>query len=243
MAPVLVRKGPVMNNTHPPSHAGKRFRKVSLRTLLIAVTLISVVLILVALEMNGMRQRIMAIAEVQKFSGIITYDDYGYVTNIAFSRAHEITDTDLGDLIPHLEKFPKLSWLEIQSSRISDTGLPRLTRLQSLEHLFITGAPVTDAGISSLSEMPNLQSLTFQGERLTDDSLATLARLPKLEMIGLSSPVITDHGLAHLASLRNLEQLDLTGTNVTEAGLKELGALLPNRFIVLDSTGPGAKAY
>jgi len=113
--------------------------------------------------------------------------------------------TEVGDeVLQHIKGVPKLRWLVLHDTRITDAGLVNINGLKDLEYLHLNNTQVTDAGL---------------------EELRTLTRLKWLDVARTN---VTDTGVEHIKRLRNLEKLYLGGTHVTDKGIKELGNALPN---------------
>ncbi|NQU24983.1 MAG: hypothetical protein HQ567_27170 [Candidatus Nealsonbacteria bacterium] len=113
------------------------------------------------------------------------------------------TDFDDDDMA-HLRGFPRLRYLKVFNSRVTDTGLAHLKSLPELENLGLAGTKITDAG------------------------LVHLQQLPRLEAIGLDSTDVTDAGLVRLHDLAGLRRLGLFHTKATPQGIERLQQALPD---------------
>jgi len=121
-------------------------------------------------------------------------------SNQAALTGPSVSDEDLHKLA----KTPKLEWLDLSRSEVTDRGLTYLTRFQELRSLAVTGC-----------------------HQITDRGLAELARLPHLRELYLSGTRITDNGLAQLHILGTLEVVDVRGTGVSREGVEALQKAVP----------------
>ncbi|WP_428305213.1 hypothetical protein [Lacipirellula sp.] len=205
----------------------RRWLKVSLRSLLLAITAVSVVL---AWYAHGTRQRRAAIAAIEAAGGKVRMapgssswiDDWfasdfrGQVNSVNLTEAN-VTD----ELLAHLAVLSELRELDLSSTAIDDDGLKKIAHLP-LRELWLQSTRVTDASASTLSQITNLDFLQLNATGLTDAFLHDLAALPHLQNLGLRGAPVTDHGLEFLSRHPHLEELDLYNTAVTDAGVKTL---------------------
>jgi RNA polymerase sigma factor (sigma-70 family) len=112
--------------------------------------------------------------------------------------------------------------IHVPGSACSDADLKEIGLLPKLRFLNITGTRITNDGLAPLEAMKELRILKLQECKLSDEGLAHLAGLTELTKLYLSKTLITDAGLARLAGLKNLECLFLDRTGITDAGLDHL---------------------
>ena len=140
-------------------------------------------------------------------------------------RSTKVTDSDLR----HLTELTSLEGVALGSANVTDAGLEHLKGLTNLKHLsFHKGTKFTDAGLAHLKGLTNLETLLLGKTNVTAAGLEHLKGLTKLEVLHLYNNNITDDGLEHLKGLTKLKHLDLDSTNVTEEGVKKLQQSLPN---------------
>lgn len=131
--------------------------------------------------------------------------------------------TDAGVL--HLAQtgvFPRLKWLTLIETLVTDAGLASLRARPGLTDLCISGGQVTDAGLAHLEEMATLKRLVLRDLAVSDAGMVHLEKMSQLETLALARIPLTDAGLAHLRHLKSLRELRLGGTRVTDAGLVHL---------------------
>jgi hypothetical protein len=161
--------------------------------------------------------------------------------------------TDRG--IPLLNKFKKLSSLNLAGTSVSNVGIAQLKpMLPQLENLALHAAPgitddalahlraakrlrnlnlwgtfVTDAGLAHLTDCKALVALDLGANRLiTDFALEHLAKLPSLERLEVRQTQLTDAAVGRLAQITRLKHLDIRDARITETGYKQLKEALPN---------------
>ena len=233
--------GPLSANVQPtpsklPRKPRRRWLQISLRTLLILVTLLSIGL--GWFVHRGERQR-RAVTALKELGGEMHYasdlseadtsfdlsqwprrDYFDDVLIVSLSRC-KMTDADLG----HIQDLTRLECLELDGTRITDAGLAHLQGLTRLQVLDLSETQVTDAGLTRLQGMAELWQLHLTDTRVTDAGLAHLQGLTRLEWLYLDGTQVTDTGLAHLKGMTELTDLGLTGTRVTDAGFRQLHGL------------------
>lgn len=144
--------------------------------------------------------------KLRRFDGIITF---------RFYRA------DVGDdSLKLLGEWPKLQYLDLSETRVTDRGVRDLRGLRLLGDLNLNGTQVTGDCISQLP--PTLGGLQLAGTAITDASLAKLAPLPLNWYLNLCDTAIGNSGVANLRGLRGLQFLYLSGTRITDAALATL---------------------
>lgn len=136
----------------------------------------------------------------------------------------------------HPGRFPKVTGLSIDGSKITDEGLAGLKNYPLVAMLNLDSPTITDQGVLRLSEIPTLSFLRLNATRITDKGLSYLTKLPDLAYLELKTTQITDEGLKHLARLPKLQTLYLDDTSITGSGLKHLAALTQLRWLSLSNT-------
>jgi hypothetical protein len=225
-----------------PARPRRRMLRYSLRTLLVAMTMLCVVL---GLWVNGAERQRRAVAAIQAAGGYVFYDyerpdaapivgqlpgpdwlcerlGVDYFADVTYAYlSRRATD----ETVAHLRSLTSLEELLLYGTPVSDVGLAHLSGLSRLEHLSLFGTQVTDVGVANLSGLTNLERLSLFGTQVTDAGVANLSGLTRLEELSLDGTQVTDVGLTHLVRLTSLKELSLIGTQVTDAGLAHLTGL------------------
>ena len=140
----------------------RRWLQFRLRTLLIAILVLSLPLSWLAMKMENARKQREAAAIVEKAGGRVTY-------NPARARAisgNDVVAVDLtrvefgDDKAACFENLTGLVVLTIDHCQVTDTGLEHLDGLVNLKSLSLRKAPITAAGLEHLKGMVNLQILS-----------------------------------------------------------------------------------
>lgn len=141
---------------------------------------------------------------------------------------HDVVAIDLrgpqvtNGLLPHLSSLPKLRWLVLRGTGVSDAGLEQIKALGSLRSLSIEASPITDAGMVHLSAMKEMRTLGLAHTGVTDAGLDHLKSLTQLEVLDLAATGVTDRGMAGIKPMKGLRRLGLRNCQITDAGLAEL---------------------
>jgi hypothetical protein len=147
----------------------RRWFSFSLRTLLIAMTVLAIWL---GLYVKSFRDRRAAIAAVHELEGWLSLkpieptwlqsfvSDEKYFWNpvaVRFNPAHPVSDDELRSMTRHMLTFTDMTYLNLNKSNITDAGLahilPLADRLYSLD---IRDTAITDDGIPYLLQLRKL---------------------------------------------------------------------------------------
>ena len=180
--------------------------RLSIRTLLVAVTLLCVWL---AYAAHRARLQEDLVRRINANGGG------------AFGYHHEMDEA--GQHIPDAEP-PGPLWLR---RLIGDHAFLRIR--------YVGTYKVREEEMQLISEFPSIEELSLD-ESVRDEWLKHLAPLRNLKTLTLESAHISDHGIEHLAGLRKLEFLNLTHARVTDEGLKHLANLRNLKELILDYT-------
>jgi hypothetical protein len=199
-------------STIGPTQARARFQY-SLRSLLIAVALLSLLFASAGPVLRRTLQRNAASAAIEALGGRVDWDNaglLGHVCAVSFSRSPDLSDDDIVAVIPHLQV-------------LHDMG--------ELQGLGLGCTPVGDASLEIIADLIGLRDLRLMRTGISDAGLAHCDRLLDLARLDLRDTTITDRGLLYLAKHTRLEYLWLQGTCTTEEGREALQRALPNALI------------
>lgn len=121
----------------------------------------------------------------------------------------------------------------LQGAAIKDADIAPVAQVPKVAYLHLGKTGITDAGMVHLKGLAELEQLHLEGTRIGDSGLANLKDLKKLTYLNLYNTGVSDAGLAHLAGLTALKNLYLWQTKVTGAGVAKLKQALPNVQVVL----------
>jgi hypothetical protein len=188
-----------------------RWHQFSLRSLLVAVTLASVIMSCFAAWWHAGARTREAERTLDKVNGEISFGH-------GFRFSPNTSDDDLARIV----YFPGIKELDLYGTEITDAGLPHMRRLTDLRVLSLACTKITDEGLTEVGEFVNLERLNLMGTSVSVAGLKSLRRLDHLATLELIGMNIEDDDLSQLPDLPELRELDLRLTNVTRAGLRQL---------------------
>ncbi len=212
-----------------------RWFQYSLRTLFIAVFLVSIGMSWVAVRIERARREREAAAALMKLGGYVLYDYQQDQSGNSLPVADPPGPGWLRNILGE-NFFATVVCVYLDSSAQRDSDLAPLKELTQLQRLELSGADVTDAGLEHLKGLTQLQRLVLTGTRVSDAGLEHLRRLTQLQLLNLAHTQVTDAGLEHLKGLAQLKELNLSYTHVTDAGLEHLKGLTQLRALKLRET-------
>ncbi len=188
------------------------WRRFSLRSLLVLVTLCAIALgVWVSYfqpyyaereVLSALPQRARIGIEPRGPSWLRDIFDGKYAERVVAVQVSGPTDADLAKL----SLLRELRQLTVAGGdEITDAGLAHVGRLSRLERLDLEAPQVSDRGVQHLSRLDHLQSLSLKSS-ITDDGLTHIGQLTNLRTLDLSCP-ISDDGMPALLSLQQLEVL------------------------------------
>ncbi len=186
-----------MNESAKPER--RRWLQFRLRTLLIAVLVLSLPLSWFAMRMERARRQrdVLYACNVVKGSEalevtltgvprnsfwctVLGDDFFDSVTSLTL-MGDRIDDSGLESL--RLENISGLTTLALADTKVTSVGLQQLRELRSLECLIIKRTPVTDAGLEHLRGLTNLERLQLHDTQVTPEGARRLQEaLPNCEI-------------------------------------------------------------
>ena len=109
----------------------------------------------------------------------------------------------------------------LSSKPIGDTQIANLNSIPKVIWLNLAGTDVTDAGLKQLAGLP-LKKLHLERTKIGDEGLKHLKGATQLTYLNLYGTQVTDAGLKHIKSLPKLEKLYVWKSKVTDAGIAAL---------------------
>lgn len=209
------------------NRAKRRWLQFRLRTLLIAVLVLSLPLSWFAVRMERARRQREAVQAIVKAGGRVFYDYQGDNTEDAFDPSAKSPNPNwvralLGD------DFLSDATAVFGDENFGDSEASNLNSLTGITGLYLENAKITDAGVEHVKGLDKLLYLELRYTEITDAGLKHLERLTNLRYLSLCNTQVTDAGVRNITRLTNLEGLDLKHTHITEDGLKKLQEALPN---------------
>ncbi len=147
----------------------RRWFQFRLKTLLIAILVLSLPLSWFAVKIQSGRRQREAAEAVLRVGGAVSYNcgiacrfrvptwldellgtDFSVVSGVCLGQ-HKTLGSPVGDDdLELLRRMTKLRYLDLTDSRITDVGLENLEGLTRLEELYVHGTQVTDQGVKNL---------------------------------------------------------------------------------------------
>jgi len=175
----------------------------SLWMLLLVVTLFAV---FVGVTVNRARSRKAAIVAIDEMGGmygvrvegpqwlrnLIGDERYLYNAirvsfgplNESYDPSNPFTDSELGEIVDHLNAFSGFYHLDLRLTNITDNGLEHLKRLRKLEVLSLDNTAISDEGLAHLHSRSSLRQLVLSRTQVTSEGVARLQqKLPNCEII------------------------------------------------------------
>ena len=118
----------------------------------------------------------------------------------------QITDAELETLAG---LAPRLVWLNLSRTAITDRGAAALAGLTELRRLHAANTGLGDAAVDSLSKLGKLEYLNLYGTKVSDQGLARLAPLTALQRLYVWQSQVTAAGATALRSKLPALQIDL----------------------------------
>jgi mono/diheme cytochrome c family protein len=125
--------------------------------------------------------------------------------NLSLLR-EQIGDADLALLEP---LAPRLVWLNVSRTKVSDAGMVRIGKLTELRRLHAANTALTDAAVPALQTLSRLEYLNLYGSQIGDAGLAKLAAVGSLRQLYLWQTKVTAAGVAALRAALPAVQVDL----------------------------------
>ncbi len=226
--------------------AKSSWRRISLRTLLICVTLLCIAIGRIAVtasrqrgakeELQRLGVSVMYEHEWQYSGKIISlasrlleplarYIDPNLVLPVTVVRTRYLEAPSLkggaeytsSDVVTPISNLTNLQSLSLTHTNVKNTDISQLAHLSRLEHLDLHMTKMHEGPIPGLNGL-RLKSLLLNRTRINDESISSLQAMNTLEHLDLTRTKVTDAGLQHLASLPNLKKLVLRRSLVTQEG-------------------------
>ncbi len=178
------------------------------------------------------------------FFGPETYRPVRIVNMLTDRRITPQKKTLPEDFFATLTALPEITDLGLENTIIAQSDWRNISRFPRLEYLLLSHSNISDDGVKSVSQLPELRGLSINDTQgITDAALSSIAQLTKLDDLKLGYTKVTDAGLQHLSQLSNLQILELQGVNVTSKGLEVLQRIPTLIDVSLDSSGADDRIF
>ncbi len=247
----------LLRKSSKPPRPKRRCLQFSLKALLLAMAILSLLLGMLGRRLQQARAEQQAALEIQKLGGKVHFhwrldeaigwnfgethgssswvlpgDGYVHAVYFQLADAERVTN----EALVHLKPLVHLRILVLSQTKITDAGLKHLAGLTQLEHLSLRRTAITGSGLEHLKGFKNLQRLDLDYTKFDDAGLRHVGGWTNLSTLTLRGTQVGDRGIGQLIGLVSLELLDLGETNVTDAGLRHLRELHGLRQLWLDNT-------
>lgn len=240
--------GDTQDKAAPAPNRSRWWLRISLRTLLVAMTLLALGL---GYLTHRARQQEWAAKVVERIGGKVTFDyqidpETGFlpearppgpdwlVSRIGPHFTATVIGVDFlhdrggfaaeGDLAA-LRALPHLRSLSMGSNpTLSDDGLKYVTGLKQLAYLDLSDTGITDEGLQHLSGLEKLSFLSLVRCRMDGSGLRHLRQLP-LHVLNLNWTRLADANVEHVGAMQRLEVLDMQDTPITDEALLHIREL------------------
>lgn len=137
-------------------------------------------------------------------------------------RGISYTDDVLRRFAPHLESMHGLREIVIKDCpKVSDTGVAQLANVRHLTYLSIESKRVTTEGIRQLRHTGDLEALEVYCPLVGDEIVSVLRKYPKLRVLNLYYSSVSDEATRKFADFPSLHQLG-TSDSVTDETIATL---------------------
>ena len=233
------------------SKPSRRWLRLSLRSLLFLVVVISVPL---AWKVNRAHNQRRVVAKLTSLGAqvIWSFQQPGAKDppepqwlrrllgdHFFFDVHHVDTSGATEDVILEAAALPNLKSLYVDSDALTDDGIANLARISDVETLSLRSTNITDTGLERLTGLKNLKHLILSGPQFTATGLSHLAKLRQLEYLSLNGTKLNDEVCAILFKLSRLTTLQLGDLEITHAQLERLSELSQLRTFALVNTNSG----
>ena len=116
--------------------------------------------------------------------------------------------------------------IDCEGMDVSDDILTALAGLKGIQTLNLDDTELNDQRLEHLQGLTSLTELSLANTQVTDSGLVHVAGLTNLGHLNLGGTSVSDTGLTHLKGLTRLKTV-LVGNGVTDAGIAEARQALP----------------
>lgn len=222
-----------MTTDHPKRRRWFQFR---LRTLLIAILILSLPLSWFAVKLQRSSRQRQAVEAIRELGGFVDERERTSVPKWIRESFPEDFFTEVVEvrLLDNKHRNAMLKVLKAVSTdleieklppHVADPGFEHLKELTDLRKLSLCNTTATGTDLEHFAGLTNLRELDLRDTDVTDAGLEHLKGLSNLAWLNLDRTKITDTGLEHLKGLANLAFLSLQETEITDAGLEHLNGL------------------
>ena len=171
-----------MSNERPKR---RRWFQFKLRTLLIAILVLSLPLSWFAVRLERARRQREAVQVIEALGGTVWYyPDKPYTKFLCRILGSEFLVTVAG--------------VDLCMIEVTDADLECLKHLDHMDMVELNCTPITDAGLSHLQTLTSLECLSISDTQVTDNGLRYLKGLTNLVALHISDTEVTSEGVRKL---------------------------------------------
>lgn len=224
----------------------------SLRTLLLAVTMVALALSLWKSIDDHRMRRVRAARELARLGALIVSTTVGGETFSEVYLPGEWAGGEAG--LSHLADLPEVRRVFFSQrpvtvysgprvpppcvgwsapSGITDGVMSYFARVKNLEWLDLTGTEITGSRLADLTSLRRLRLLDLQNTSIKEEYLGSLDELQSLEWLSLRGTQVSDNGVAYLVTMKSLRYLDVGETSVTDKSLLYLSQIKALKYLIV----------
>lgn len=220
-----------MTAAKTPIHVRRRLMQFSMRSLLLAMTVLCIWL---GIHAHRVRKQKEAVRAIRESGGWVYYEfqetpgkpgnfDVRLRPALHNWLCAALGDDFFYDAVEVNLVYSTDSGTREENANLSDDALQHLEGLPQLRHLLLCRGQATDRGLQRVGKLNKLERLyMWHASEVTDQGVAHLSKLRNLKSIHLDSSRVTDESLRLLAKLPSLERLALQQNHFTDQGLAYL---------------------
>lgn len=172
----------------------KLIARISLRWLLIVVSLLTLSVGTLAYSTRDFRKRLQIEANLRMMGAYhVGFNDRSEPTWI--SMLNPSFDSQI------LE-YKTIETIDLSDARLNDQSLRCMASFEQLRLIDLSNTDLTNSQLQLLSASRSLEILRLNGCSITDATIPSLAAIARLKMVDLSGTQVTMAGIAKLAELR-----------------------------------------
>ncbi len=225
-----------------PARHRRSWAQFSLRAFLVALTLVSVGLGWLGIQIEYARRQRNA-TEAMNCSEV----GYSYerVENpdesVTWNKAAPHTTLAILRRICGDNLFSDVECLNTNDAQFDPSSLTNLSSLRSLRFLSLSTVDgrrkITDADLAPVLRLTHLRALAIDSSAVTDAGLQYLSGLTQLVCLELQNAKISGTGLAYLDNCKQLKSLELWALPLTDEGASYIGGLTGLEYLKVVQNG------
>lgn len=243
----------------------RRWRQFSLRTLLLAMVVLSVCCGLFAWRLQRARRQAAAVHTIRKLGGVVTYDyqseaessgktvaespmplwvvrwlgpDFFHdVVNSTMNRQRPKSDDDVRSYWSAVSQLSRLELFQARGKWVNGRmATEAVGRHHRLRHVMLSDGNLRGSDLEPLARLTQLKVLWLPRNPIGDDGANHLRNFPQLEDLQLTMTEIGDDSMPAIVANSNLRRLAIDFTQVSDHGADYLSKLPDIKSLTLGWT-------